>query len=106
MNKAVDLSSVKKSVLSSVWLMCSECLKERTMIDGEPATSHDILVCLKCGSQVRSVIGPHTGPRALGINISTVLIISQPFNSLVFIYLVIHSLLFIGVRKQVEFRSA
>ncbi|CAK6970047.1 ubiquitin carboxyl-terminal hydrolase 45 isoform X1 [Scomber scombrus] len=50
-NKAVDLSSVKKSVLSSVWLMCSECLKERTMIDGEPATSHDILVCLKCGSQ-------------------------------------------------------
>ncbi|XP_037533081.1 ubiquitin carboxyl-terminal hydrolase 45 [Nematolebias whitei] len=50
-NKAVDLSSVKKSVLSSVWLVCSECLKERTMIDGEPAASHDILVCLKCGFQ-------------------------------------------------------
>ncbi|XP_061572090.1 ubiquitin carboxyl-terminal hydrolase 45 isoform X2 [Cololabis saira] len=50
-NKAVDLNSVKKSVLSSVWLMCSECLKERTMIDGEPAASHDILVCLKCGFQ-------------------------------------------------------
>lgn len=50
-NKAVDLSSVKKSVLSSVWLVCSECLKERTMIDGEPAESHDILVCLKCGFQ-------------------------------------------------------
>lgn len=50
-SKAVDLSSVKKSVLSSVWLMCSDCLKERTMIDGEPAASHDILVCLKCGFQ-------------------------------------------------------
>ncbi|CAN9514122.1 unnamed protein product [Ophioblennius macclurei] len=50
-SKAVDLSSVKKSVLSSVWLMCSECLKERTMIDGEPAASHDVLVCLKCGFQ-------------------------------------------------------
>ncbi|XP_022060577.1 ubiquitin carboxyl-terminal hydrolase 45 isoform X2 [Acanthochromis polyacanthus] len=50
-SKAVDLSSVKKSVLSSVWSVCSECLKERTMIDGEPAASHDILVCLKCGVQ-------------------------------------------------------
>ncbi|KAM7382479.1 hypothetical protein PAMP_002206 [Pampus punctatissimus] len=50
-SKAVDLSSVKKSVLSSVWLVCAECLKERTMIDGEPAASHDILVCLKCGFQ-------------------------------------------------------
>lgn len=50
-NKAVDLSSVKKSVLSSVWLVCSECLRERTMIDGEPAAPHDILVCLKCGLQ-------------------------------------------------------
>ncbi|XP_035862133.1 ubiquitin carboxyl-terminal hydrolase 45 isoform X2 [Sander lucioperca] len=50
-SKAVDLSLVKKSVLSSVWLVCSECLKERTMIDGEPAASHDILVCLKCGFQ-------------------------------------------------------
>ncbi|XP_068426276.1 ubiquitin carboxyl-terminal hydrolase 45 isoform X3 [Clinocottus analis] len=50
-SKAVDLNSVKKSVLSSVWLVCSDCLKERTMIDGEPAASHDILVCLKCGFQ-------------------------------------------------------
>ncbi|XP_076593386.1 ubiquitin carboxyl-terminal hydrolase 45 [Chaetodon auriga] len=50
-SKAVDLNSVKKSVLSSVWLVCSECLKERTMIDGEPAASHDIVVCLKCGFQ-------------------------------------------------------
>ncbi|XP_034467295.1 ubiquitin carboxyl-terminal hydrolase 45 isoform X3 [Hippoglossus hippoglossus] len=50
-SKAVDLSSVKKSVLSSVWFVCSDCLKERTMIDGEPAASHDILVCLKCGFQ-------------------------------------------------------
>lgn len=50
-SKAVDLNSVKKSVLSSVWLMCSECLRERTMIDGELTASHDVLVCLKCGFQ-------------------------------------------------------
>uniref|UniRef100_A0A668AKS1 Ubiquitin carboxyl-terminal hydrolase n=1 Tax=Myripristis murdjan TaxID=586833 RepID=A0A668AKS1_9TELE len=50
-NKAVDLSSVKKAVSSSIWSVCSECLKERTMIDGEPAGSYDILVCLKCGFQ-------------------------------------------------------
>lgn len=50
-SKAVDLNAVKKSVLSCVWSVCSECLKERTMIDGEPAASHDVLVCLKCGFQ-------------------------------------------------------
>ncbi|XP_061529789.1 ubiquitin carboxyl-terminal hydrolase 45 isoform X3 [Phycodurus eques] len=49
--KAVDLSSVKKSVLSSLWLVCSECLKERTMINSEPEAFQDILVCLKCGFQ-------------------------------------------------------
>lgn len=50
-SKAVDLNSVKKSVLSSVWLVCSECLKERTLIDGETVGSYEILVCLKCGFQ-------------------------------------------------------
>ncbi|KAM3872922.1 ubiquitin carboxyl-terminal hydrolase 45 isoform 2-T2 [Diretmus argenteus] len=50
-SKAVDLSSVKKSVSSSVWSVCSDCLRERAMIDGEPAGSYDILVCLKCGFQ-------------------------------------------------------
>uniref|UniRef100_A0A673VKQ5 Ubiquitin carboxyl-terminal hydrolase n=1 Tax=Salmo trutta TaxID=8032 RepID=A0A673VKQ5_SALTR len=50
-SKAVDLSSVKKAVTSSMWSMCSDCLRERTMIDGEPASGHDILVCLKCGFQ-------------------------------------------------------
>nr|XP_057909716.1 ubiquitin carboxyl-terminal hydrolase 45 [Doryrhamphus excisus] len=49
--KAVDLSSVKKAMLSSLWLVCSECLKERTMINSEPGASQDILVCLKCGFQ-------------------------------------------------------
>ncbi|XP_034031317.1 ubiquitin carboxyl-terminal hydrolase 45 [Thalassophryne amazonica] len=50
-SKAVDLTSVKKAVSSSLWLVCSECLKERTMIDGELAAFHEILVCLKCGFQ-------------------------------------------------------
>lgn len=51
-SKAVDLNSVKKTVLSSVWFVCSDCLKERTMIDSEPGASNDIVVCLKCGFQV------------------------------------------------------
>lgn len=50
--KAVDLTSVKKSVLSTVWLVCADCLKERTMIDADTGASHDIVVCLKCGFQV------------------------------------------------------
>nr|XP_046254891.1 ubiquitin carboxyl-terminal hydrolase 45 [Scatophagus argus] len=58
-SKAVDLNSVKKSVLSNVWLVCSECLKERTMIDAEPVASHDIVVCLKCGFQLCNQSGIH-----------------------------------------------
>lgn len=54
--KAVDLTSVKKSVLSSVWLVCSDCLKERTIIDADAGASHDIVVCLKCGFQVNIMI--------------------------------------------------
>uniref|UniRef100_A0A8C4Z3E4 Ubiquitin carboxyl-terminal hydrolase n=1 Tax=Gadus morhua TaxID=8049 RepID=A0A8C4Z3E4_GADMO len=50
-SKAVDLSSVKKMVSASMWSVCSDCLRERALIDGEPACSHDILVCLKCGYQ-------------------------------------------------------
>ncbi|KAL0984660.1 hypothetical protein UPYG_G00144850 [Umbra pygmaea] len=50
-SKAVDLSSVKKAVTSSMWSTCSDCLRERTMVDGEPISAHDILVCLKCGFQ-------------------------------------------------------
>uniref|UniRef100_W5NKF8 Ubiquitin carboxyl-terminal hydrolase n=1 Tax=Lepisosteus oculatus TaxID=7918 RepID=W5NKF8_LEPOC len=50
-SKAVDLSSVKKAVSQNLWSVCSECLKERTVYDGEPAGPFDILVCLKCGFQ-------------------------------------------------------
>ncbi|KAK0138328.1 Ubiquitin carboxyl-terminal hydrolase 45 [Merluccius polli] len=38
-------------VSTSLWSVCSDCLRERAMIDGESACSHDILVCLKCGFQ-------------------------------------------------------
>lgn len=51
-SKAVDLNSVKKTVLSSVWFVCLDCLKERPMIDSDPGVSNDIVVCLKCGFQV------------------------------------------------------
>lgn len=58
-SKAVDLNSVKKTVLSSVWFVCSDCLKERTIIDSEPGASNDIVVCLKCGFQVIVLILTH-----------------------------------------------
>uniref|UniRef100_A0A6Q2Y9Y5 Ubiquitin carboxyl-terminal hydrolase n=1 Tax=Esox lucius TaxID=8010 RepID=A0A6Q2Y9Y5_ESOLU len=50
-SKAVDLSSVKKAVTSCMWSTCSDCLRERTLVDGVPTSGHDILVCLKCGFQ-------------------------------------------------------
>ncbi|XP_065154428.1 ubiquitin carboxyl-terminal hydrolase 45 isoform X3 [Paramisgurnus dabryanus] len=50
-SRAVDLSSVKKAVTGSLWSVCTECLKERKMFEGESAGAHDILVCLKCGFQ-------------------------------------------------------
>uniref|UniRef100_A0A673KGF3 Ubiquitin carboxyl-terminal hydrolase n=1 Tax=Sinocyclocheilus rhinocerous TaxID=307959 RepID=A0A673KGF3_9TELE len=53
-SRAVDLSSVKKAVTGSLWSICSDCLKERNIHEGEPVGAHDILVCLKCGFQVRS----------------------------------------------------
>uniref|UniRef100_A0A671K598 Ubiquitin carboxyl-terminal hydrolase n=1 Tax=Sinocyclocheilus anshuiensis TaxID=1608454 RepID=A0A671K598_9TELE len=50
-SRAVDLSSVKKAVTGNLWSVCSDCLKERNMLEGEAAGAHDILVCLKCGFQ-------------------------------------------------------
>lgn len=50
-SRAVDLSSVKKAVTGSLWSVCSDCLKERNVLEGEAAGVHDILVCLKCGFQ-------------------------------------------------------
>ncbi|XP_036395022.1 ubiquitin carboxyl-terminal hydrolase 45 isoform X1 [Megalops cyprinoides] len=50
-SKAVDLSSVKKAVGQSLWSVCSECLRERTVHDGESGGAFDILLCLKCGFQ-------------------------------------------------------
>ncbi|XP_067262166.1 ubiquitin carboxyl-terminal hydrolase 45 isoform X2 [Chanodichthys erythropterus] len=53
-SRAVDLSSVKKAVTGSLWSVCSDCLKERNVPEGEPAGAHDILVCLKCGFQAET----------------------------------------------------
>ncbi|XP_064198317.1 ubiquitin carboxyl-terminal hydrolase 45 isoform X1 [Anguilla rostrata] len=50
-SKAVDLSSVKKAVMQGLWSVCAECLRERTVHDGDAAGSFDILLCLKCGFQ-------------------------------------------------------
>lgn len=51
-SQAVDVHHVKRAVAQSIWSVCSECLKERRMSDGEPVAPSDIWLCLKCGSQV------------------------------------------------------
>ncbi|NXA43608.1 UBP45 hydrolase, partial [Eudromia elegans] len=50
-SQAVDVHHVKRAVAQSVWSICSECLKERRMSDGEPVAPSDVWLCLKCGSQ-------------------------------------------------------
>ncbi|XP_062321068.1 ubiquitin carboxyl-terminal hydrolase 45 isoform X1 [Osmerus eperlanus] len=50
-SRAVDLSLVRKAVSSSVWAVCSDCLRERSTVEAEASGLHDILVCLKCGFQ-------------------------------------------------------
>uniref|UniRef100_A0A8B9BCR4 Ubiquitin carboxyl-terminal hydrolase n=1 Tax=Anser brachyrhynchus TaxID=132585 RepID=A0A8B9BCR4_9AVES len=50
-SQAVDVHHVKRAVAQSIWSVCSECLKERRMSDGEPVAPSDIWLCLKCGSQ-------------------------------------------------------
>ncbi|XP_065587121.1 ubiquitin carboxyl-terminal hydrolase 45 isoform X1 [Cyrtonyx montezumae] len=50
-SQAVDVHHVKRAVAQSIWSICSECLKERRMSDGEPVAPSDIWLCLKCGSQ-------------------------------------------------------
>ncbi|XP_069462500.1 ubiquitin carboxyl-terminal hydrolase 45 isoform X2 [Ambystoma mexicanum] len=48
---AVDVNRVKRSVAQNVWSICSDCLRERRMNDGEPVSPSDIWLCLKCGHQ-------------------------------------------------------
>ena len=44
---------MKKAVTGSLWSVCSDCMKERDVMEMEQAGAHDIRVCLKCGFQVR-----------------------------------------------------
>lgn len=50
-SRAVDVHHVKRAVAQNVWSICSECLKERRIYDGEPVMPSDIWLCLKCGAQ-------------------------------------------------------
>ncbi|XP_028903155.1 ubiquitin carboxyl-terminal hydrolase 45 isoform X1 [Ornithorhynchus anatinus] len=50
-SQAVNVHHVKRAVAQSVWSVCSECLKERRLSDGEPVTPSDTWLCLKCGFQ-------------------------------------------------------
>uniref|UniRef100_A0A8C4RS64 Ubiquitin carboxyl-terminal hydrolase 45 n=1 Tax=Erpetoichthys calabaricus TaxID=27687 RepID=A0A8C4RS64_ERPCA len=79
--EAVDVTSVKKAVTQSVWSVCSECLKERVMCDGEPSGPFDVLLCLKCGFQgcnqsdgqhsVKHFQAAHSEPHCIVISLST-----------------------------------
>uniref|UniRef100_A0A8C9FX06 Ubiquitin carboxyl-terminal hydrolase n=1 Tax=Pavo cristatus TaxID=9049 RepID=A0A8C9FX06_PAVCR len=81
-SQAVDVHHVKRAVAQSIWSICSECLKERRMSDGEPVAPSDIWLCLKCGSQgcSKSSEGQHslkhfqtarTEPHCIVISLST-----------------------------------
>ncbi|XP_012579727.1 PREDICTED: ubiquitin carboxyl-terminal hydrolase 45 isoform X2 [Condylura cristata] len=48
---AVSLNHVKRATTENLWSVCSECLKERRLCDGQPVLSSDIWLCLKCGFQ-------------------------------------------------------
>ncbi|KAF7254534.1 Ubiquitin carboxyl-terminal hydrolase 45 [Varanus komodoensis] len=50
-SQAVDVHHVKRAVAQNVWSICSECLKERRIRDGEPVMPSDVWLCLKCGTQ-------------------------------------------------------
>ncbi|XP_036622540.1 ubiquitin carboxyl-terminal hydrolase 45 isoform X1 [Trichosurus vulpecula] len=49
-SQAVSVHHVKKAVAQNLWSVCSECLKERRLCDGE-SVEPDIWLCLKCGFQ-------------------------------------------------------
>ncbi|CAM4534530.1 unnamed protein product [Caretta caretta] len=81
-SQAVDVHHVKRAVAQNVWSICSECLKERRINDGDPVIPSDIWLCLKCGSQgcSQNSEGQHslkhfqtarTEPHCIVINIST-----------------------------------
>ncbi|XP_042637073.1 ubiquitin carboxyl-terminal hydrolase 45 [Orycteropus afer afer] len=48
---AINVSNVKKAVAENLWSVCSECLKERRLYDGQPVLPSDTWLCLKCGFQ-------------------------------------------------------
>nr|XP_060609066.1 ubiquitin carboxyl-terminal hydrolase 45 [Anolis sagrei ordinatus] len=50
-SQAVDVRNVKRAVAQNLWSVCTECLKERRICDGEPVMPSDIWLCLKCGIQ-------------------------------------------------------
>ncbi|KAM9154451.1 ubiquitin carboxyl-terminal hydrolase 45 isoform 1-T2 [Pangshura tecta] len=81
-SQAVDVHHVKRAVAQNVWSICSECLKERRINDGDPMIPSDIWLCLKCGSQgcSQNSEGQHslkhfqtarTEPHCIVINLST-----------------------------------
>nr|XP_056712278.1 ubiquitin carboxyl-terminal hydrolase 45 isoform X2 [Euleptes europaea]XP_056712280.1 ubiquitin carboxyl-terminal hydrolase 45 isoform X2 [Euleptes europaea] len=81
-SQAVDVHHVKKVVAQNVWSVCSECLKERRICDGEPVMPTDIWLCLKCGAQgcsqnseaqhsLKHFQTTRTEPHCIVINLST-----------------------------------
>ncbi|XP_055981099.1 ubiquitin carboxyl-terminal hydrolase 45 isoform X2 [Sorex fumeus] len=50
-SSAVSVTQVKRAIAENLWSVCSECLKERKLFDGQPVLASDIWLCLKCGFQ-------------------------------------------------------
>ncbi|XP_019393340.1 PREDICTED: ubiquitin carboxyl-terminal hydrolase 45 isoform X4 [Crocodylus porosus] len=81
-SQAVDVHLVKRAVAQNVWSICSECLKERRISDGEQVMPSDIWLCLKCGSQgcsqnsedqhsLKHFQTSRTEPHCIVVNLST-----------------------------------
>ncbi|XP_063299629.1 ubiquitin carboxyl-terminal hydrolase 45 [Pelobates fuscus] len=81
-SSAVDVGNVKKAASQSVFAVCTECMKERRIKDGELVAPADVWLCLKCGYQgcgansecqhsLRHFQSSHPEPHCIVINLST-----------------------------------
>uniref|UniRef100_A0A2K6Q3V9 Ubiquitin carboxyl-terminal hydrolase n=1 Tax=Rhinopithecus roxellana TaxID=61622 RepID=A0A2K6Q3V9_RHIRO len=79
---AISVNHVKRAIAENLWSVCSECLKERRLYDGQPVLPSDIWLCLKCGFQgcgknsesqhsLKHFKNSRTEPHCIIINLST-----------------------------------
>ncbi|PNJ60295.1 USP45 isoform 2, partial [Pongo abelii] len=79
---AISVNHVKRAIAENLWSVCSECLKERRVYDGQLVLTSDIWLCLKCGFQgcgknsesqhsLKHFKSSRTEPHCIIINLST-----------------------------------